>query len=205
MAKLENRFIRIEDWKGNRYYPDSSSDTSTAGIIFKEASTDVGADPWTQATTTEDSTANGNTSLQIVSSNTNLTLFQCTVPTIPFGKVVIGPRLRTNANAVGINDALVILTTYFVNLEELDPLPEPLDTYTITGKHFKDTNFITIPRSIEYKGTAIANKALLIKLVVPSTAPVQTFIAFDQMYVAMEIGLSSEITAQNVQNRTLFL
>ena len=206
MAKLENRFIRIEDWKGNRYYPDSSSDTSTAGIIFKEAGTEAGSDPWTQATATSDNMANGSTSLQLQKlSDDSLTLFQCTVPTIPFGRVVIGPRLRTNANTVGINEPLVILTTYFVNLEELDLLPEPLDTYTITGKHFKDTNFITIPRSIEYKGTTSPNKALLIKLVIPSTAPVQTFIAFDQMYVAMEIGLSSEITAQNVQNRTLFL
>ena len=42
MAKLEKRHIRIEDWKGNIYYPASASST-TSGVISNKASSDPNA------------------------------------------------------------------------------------------------------------------------------------------------------------------
>ncbi len=207
MAKLENRFIRIEDWKGNRYYPDSNSDTNTAGIIFKEAGTDPDSDPWTQARlNTDEPNANGRRALEITPNGSNLTLFQCTVPTMPFGKIVIGPRLKVSgASVIGTDTTILNLQTYFRDLRNPDsPVDTPLDNYAITGKKFTADMYSVIPRSVDYKGTAI-DHTLLIKLIVPASLTSSATITFDQMYVAMEIGLSSEITSQNIQGRTLIL
>lgn len=204
MAKLENRFIRIEDWEGNRYYPDSNSDISTAGIIFKDASTEPNSDPWTQGTVVSDSRANSNKALELLSGSSQQVLFQCTVPTIPFGKVVIGPRLKISGTTTGTDTSIIKLQTFFRDFTDPSaPIDQELDSYIITGKKFTNGVYTTVPRSIEYNGTAIQNKALLVKLIVlPSTS---TVVWFDQMYVAMEIGLDSNLTSNNVQNRTLIL
>lgn len=189
MAKLENRFIRIEDWKGNVYYPDSRSETSTVGIIFKEASNEPGSDPYTDAQSVSDVQANGAKSLMLSSTSDRKTLFKCSVTNIPFGKVVIGPRLKSSIATGDVS--LVELNTYFRDSSGEVPEDTLLSTVNFTGKMFEEVStFLTLPVGIEYKGTAIDSRSLIVELVVlPDTGAT---IWFDQMYVAMDIEKNNE-------------
>ena len=116
MGKTENRYIRIEDWKGNVYFPESNSSSSTAGSVSdsESASKDAtGTNPKTDGDKVTDSSANNGTAIMVSSSSTRQTLFSTYLSNVPFGNVSVGVRMKSSI-ATGTTP-LVELNTYFVD------------------------------------------------------------------------------------------
>lgn len=188
MAKLENRYIRIEDWKGNVYYPDSSTETSTAGTISGEAGTEPGSDPYTEGQYISDPAASGGKSIMVTSSSNRTTIYKASFSSLKFGKITIGSRFKSNifTGDVGILE----VNSYYRDSSGTTPVDTKIDTCTVTGKDIGVANtYITLPHTIEYFGTATGSTSLVVEIIVlPDTGAT---VWFDYMYVAMETGTSS--------------
>ena len=200
MAKLEKRHIRIEDWKGNIYYPASASST-TSGVISNKASSDPNADPYTDGQYITDLSANGGESIMLTSTTEKKCLYKGSFYDLSFGEIIVGPRIKSNISTgtVGILE----IKYYFRDLSQATPQDTLLDTNIITGDQFVISNeYITIPHLIQYKGTAKISSALSVEVnVLPDT---NASVWFDQMYIGMEIGYSrTNVFVDN--NRTLII
>ncbi len=121
MANIERRNIRIEDWEGNIYYPETQSGSSLAGRIVdaEDATTDLTSSSVTitEGTIVSDNLANNGQAIMIASPSANKILFQTAIAGIPLGKVAISVRMKSNVITATTN--LFKIETYYYNtLEE---------------------------------------------------------------------------------------
>lgn len=210
MAKLENRFIRIEDWKGNRYFPMSNLEASTAGFFSGSASTEEGSDPYTQGTYEQDLAANNGRSIKLASSAERKVLFRGTFVNLPFGKITIGSRLKINAIPSNPDLSVVTLKCSFRDLRESIPTDYVIDTFNIAASNFiNPREYVTVPHSFGYEvpqeiESIITSKncSLVVELSVPED--IGYTIWFDQLYVAPVIGEESKLNI-SVENRTIMI
>lgn len=204
MAKLENRFIRIEDWKGNVYYPLTNVDMSMAGAISGDASNVAGSDPYTDGTYVTDLQANKGKAIRLESdSSIDKVLYRGTFINIPLGDVTIGPRLKTSS--IGNPGIDIVMKCYFRDMQNLTNYQ--LESFNIETKEFGSENtYYTIPRMIAYKVpsqiTESVSYSLLVELIVKAGTN-KTF-WFDQMYVAPSIGWETQ-TNVSVNGRKIII
>lgn len=205
MAKLENRFIRIEDWKGNVYYPLTNVDMSMAGTISGDASNVAGSDPYTDGTyVSPDPQANKGKSIRLASDSLiDKVLYRGTFINIPLGDVTIGPRIKTSSIENPRTD--IVMKCYFRDMQNLTDYQ--LESFEIETKEFGSENtYYTIPRMIAYKVPSQITErvpySLLVELIVKAGAN-KTF-WFDQMYVAPSIGWETQ-TNVSVNGRKIII
>lgn len=180
---IERRNIRIEDWEGNIYYPETQSGSSLAGRIVdaEDATTDLtsGAITITEGSIVAEPTANNGMAIMISSPTANKILFQTAVSGIPFGKVAISIRLKSNV--VTSTNLIKINTYYYDTLEESDGTL--LDTKTIKGtdigtaNKYVDYNFIT-----DFSGTYTTSTTF--KIIINALSGSNATIYFDQIAIA---------------------
>lgn len=186
MAKTENRYIRIEDWKGNVYFPESSSSSSVGGSTV--GSDDASKDPTTSTGTktdgdkVADSSANGGTAIVVTSSSDRQTLFSTYLSNIPFGTLTINARMKSSI-ASG-TAGLVEMNTYFVDASGEEMIETPLDSVNISGDMFGTANeYVNLGMTTNFKGVATGETFLKVELIVlPDTGAT---IYFDQLSVAL--------------------
>ena len=149
MGNIERRNIRIEDWEGNIYYPETQSGSSLAGRIIdsEDATTDLtsGSVTITEGTVTTDITANNAIAIMIASPAADKLLFQTAVSGIPFGKVAVDIRIKSNV--VSSTNLFKVECYYYDTIEESEGTL--LETKTFKGNDintantYKNINFIT--------------------------------------------------------------
>lgn len=181
---IERRNIRIEDWEGNIYYPETQSGSSLAGRIVdaEDATTDLTADTVTitEGSIVNEPTANNGVAIMISSPTANKILFQTAVAGIPFGKVAISMRIKSNVITDSTN-LVKVECYYYDRLEDSDGTL--LDTKTIKGSDigivnkFIDYNFIT-----EFSGNY--STSISFKIKITALANSTATIYFDQISVA---------------------
>lgn len=144
MANIERRNIRIEDWEGNIYYPETQSGSSLAGRIVdaEDATTDLTSNSVTitEGTIVSDNTANNGQAIMIASPSVDKILFQTAIAGIPFGKVAINIRAKSNIITAATN-LFKVETYYYDTLEESEGTL--LKTITIKGNSFSTANKYT--------------------------------------------------------------
>lgn len=203
MAKTENRYIRIEDWKGNAYFPESNSKGSTAGSITDSdtASKDAtGTNTKTDGDKVSDSTANGGTAIVVTSGSERQILLSTYLANVPFGRVSIGMRLKSSI-AEGTVD-LVEINTYFVDASGDELVETKLDTVTLNGNAFEVANeYVNLGIVTNFKGVSTGSTFLKVEIIVlPDTGAT---IYFDQLAVAMEMKSASGGVDIHVEDTTV--
>lgn len=193
MGKTENRYIRIEDWKGNVYFPESNSSSSTAGSITDadSASKDAtGTNPKTDGDKVSDSSANSGTAIMVTSSSERQTLFSTYLSNVPFGNISIGARMKSSIGSG--TTPLVEMNTYFVDASGEEMVETLLDSAKISGDMFGVANeYVNLGMVTNYKGVATGAVFLKVELIVlPDTGAT---IYFDQIAVAMEMRSTSSV------------
>ena len=161
MANIERRNIRIEDWEGNIYYPETQSGSSLAGRIVdaEDATTDL---------TTNSATI------------TDKILFQTTVSDIPFGKVAVSIRIKSNKNTSDLN-LIKVEVYYYDTIEESEGTL--LDTKTITGANISTVNkFVDYSFITDFSGTYTRTTCFKIKII--ALANNTSTLHFDQVAIA---------------------
>ena len=193
MGKTENRYIRIEDWKGNVYFPESNSSSSTAGSVMdsESASKDAtGTNPKTDGDKVTDSSANNGTAIMVSSSSKRQTLFSTYLSNVPFGNISVGVRMKSSIGS-GTNP-LVEMNTYFVDASGEEMVETLLDSVNISGDMFGVANeYVNLGMVTNYKGVATGSVFLKVELIVlPDTGAT---VYFDQIAVAMEMRSTSNV------------
>lgn len=192
MAKTENRFIRIEDWKGNVYYPESSnSSSSLSGFIIDSdsASKDAtGTSAKTDGDKISDSRAYGGSSIMLSSTSERGILFTAYVSKVPFGEISITARMKSSIGTGTTN--LVEINTYFVDASGEELVETLLDTRNVNGYMFGVANeYVNIGMTTNYEGVATGETFLKIEIIVlPDTGAT---IYFDYLILAMAMQSSS--------------
>jgi hypothetical protein len=134
MANVEKRYIRIEDWKGNIYYPETSSGSTVPTVMVgaEDASTEVaeGAVTYSEGVLVTDTTANNGQALLLNASATNKTLFQTNFDHVPFGNVYVQFRIKLSSVYGG---EILKVNTYFVDNSDSSTLDVQLQSTTLTG------------------------------------------------------------------------
>ena len=209
MAKTENRFIRIEDWKGNVYYPESSnSSSSLSGFIIDSdsASKDAtGTSAKTDGDKISDSRAYGGSSIMLSSTSERGILFTAYVSKVPFGEISITARMKSSIGTGTTN--LVEINTYFVDASGEELVETLLDTRNVNGYMFGVANeYVNIGMTTNYEGVATGETFLKIEIVVlPDTGAT---IYFDYLILAMamqsSIGRGGYINVR-VEDRTVII
>lgn len=210
MAKTENRYIRIEDWKGNVYYPESSnSNSSLYGFIIDSdsASKDAtGTSAKTDGDKISDSRAYYGSSIMLSSTSERGILFTAYVSKVPFGEVSITARMKSSIGTGTTN--LVEINTYFVDASGEELVETLLDTRNVNGYMFGVANeYVSIGMTTNYEGAATGETFLKIEIVVlPDTGAT---IYFDYLILAMAMRYSSSsgggyITVR-VEDRTVII
>ncbi len=192
MAKTENRYIRIEDWKGNVYYPESSNSSSSLyGFIIDSdsASKDAtGTSAKTDGDKISDSRAYYGSSIMLSSTSERGILFTAYVSKVPFGEVSITARMKSSIGTGTTN--LVEINTYFVDASGEELVETLLDTRNVNGYMFGVANeYVSIGMTTNYEGAATGETFLKIEIVVlPDTGAT---IYFDYLILAMAMRYSS--------------
>ena len=209
MAKTENRFIRIEDWKGNVYYPESSnSSSSLSGFIIDSdsASKDAtGTSAKTDGDKISDSRAYGGSSIMLSSTSERGILFTAYVSKVPFGEISITARMKSSIGTGTTN--LVEINTYFVDASGEELVETLLDTRNVNGYMFGVANeYVNIGMTTNYEGVATGETFLKIEIIVlPDTGAT---IYFDYLILAMamqsSIGRGGYINVR-VEDRTVII
>lgn len=163
MANLEKRFIRIEDWNGNIYYPESSSSNIASGVIIDatEASTVLDANVYTDGTVVSDPKANNGKAILLSSSGSDMVLVKAKVRNIPFGSLSINLRLMSSA-VVESTKYFKVICSY---VDDVTRQKTVLSTNDITGAMLKTAGQYTdIGLNINYNGTATTKYHLEIEI-----------------------------------------
>lgn len=202
MAKTENRFVRIEDWKGNVYYPQSDSTSSTAGSVSDSSSASSEHTPigtYTDGEKVADSTSNGGNAIVVSSGSERQALFCTSLSNLPFGNISIGIRIKSSIGTGTVN--LLEVNTYFVDASGETPVETMLDSTSINGNTIGIANeYVNLGTVTNYKGVATGSTFLKIEIIVlPDTGAT---IYFDQLSAAMEMKAISS-NAVYVEDRTV--
>ena len=232
MAKLENRFIRIEDWKGNVYYPLSNLEASTAGSISGWPSSDPNSDPYTSGSEQSDPLANNGKSIYLQcnnADNNDRILYKGSFVNLPFGDIAVGIRMKIDTKS---SDKIPIVGIKFYIKDQSSsssseiPLNDESDItkttkyydYKINVSDFTDSHtYITFANVIDYapplnntehimSPIPVSKKcSLIVEIRVIKSAVVggiHPAINFDQMYVAPSIGSKAKLNIE-VEDRKL--
>lgn len=188
MATTENRYIRIEDWKGNTYFPESNSGSTTAGEVIggSGAGTSPEDPTYTQGTVISDPAANGGSAISLSSSTERQTLFRTYFSDAKFGNITLNARMKASV-ATGTTK-LIEINTYFVDASGETPVETHLDKIEFTGNDFKVANeYINLGFVTDYKGTATGSSLLKVEVIVlPDTGA-----TFCLDFLAMSMGMRS--------------
>lgn len=184
MSNIERRNVRIEDWEGNIYYPETQSGSSLAGRIVdaEDATTDLTTN---SATITEgslvaDTAANNGMATMIASPTADKILFQTAVSDIPFGKVAVSIRIKSNKNTSDLN-LIKVEVYYYDTIEESEGTL--LDTKTITGADISTVNkFVDYSFITDFSGTYTRTTCFKIKII--ALANNTSTLHFDQVAIA---------------------
>lgn len=194
MATLENRYVRIEDWKGNVYYPVTSSGGTTAGEIIDAqgaSTTDPSAITYTEGEIVTDVDANGGKAIRIDSSATNKTIFRSYFANAKFGNVSIGMRMKSSTATGDTN--IVRVNTYFVDTSGSEKVETALESFDIKASDFKlASTYISLGVVTAYTRKSGAGEAMLkVELIMlPDTG---STVWFDEMGISMEMKSSSGV------------
>lgn len=171
-TNIEKRYIRIEDWKGNIYYPESSSGSTTAGIIVdaSEASTDPasGSSTFTEGLQSADIEANNGTIILLAANDEPKILFQTMVDNISFGKLVVNPRLKLSSLPSSTVD-MIEVRTYYVDNTNTETADVALDTVTFSSKDIinaggKANEFVDLSFISNFKGQYTGSVSFKVKI-----------------------------------------
>lgn len=167
MATIEKRYIRIEDWKGNIYYPESAAGATTAGVIMdaKDASTDPssGSITYTEGLIVADPSANNATAIQMIENADPKIMFKTEVDTIPFGKVNMDIRMKSPVNTSG--SIIAYARIYYIDNRAVNPTEVLVTTKNITGDMIEEiNNYVNISFSFNYNGIDNGSTSMIIKL-----------------------------------------
>jgi len=135
----ERRYYRLEDWKGNVYYQDSSGSDSAASI-HKDASLkdETGSGMTSDGTVVSDNTANLGKAVMLASNASSVrNLLTATFDNIPFGKYSISLRMKSNV-ATGTSN-IIRVRCYYVDNTGANSTTLLSTTY-ITGETFGIAN-----------------------------------------------------------------
>lgn len=203
MGVMENRYIRIEDWKGNVYFPESSSSSSTAGIIIdaSSASTDPSSSIYTDGEQVLDPTANGGVALFLASTTEPKTLLSASISRIPFGDVIINIRIKSSMSEGTV--PLLRMNTYYVDASGETPVETLLSAVNFNGNSFEVVNeYVNVGATINYKGIATGSELFKVELIVlPDTG---ASFYFDKLCVGMEMRASGA-SSTYVDHRTIVI
>lgn len=185
MATIEKRYIRIEDWKGNIYYPESASGATTAGVIMdaKDASTDPssGAITYTEGLVVADPSANNATAVQMLENSDPKIMFQTEVDTIPFGKVNMDIRMKSPLNTPS-DKVIAYVRIYYIDNRAVEPTEVLVTTKDITGSMIEEiNNYVNIPFTFNYNG--IDNGSTTMRIKIYANGNVGGTLYFDQMAI----------------------
>ena len=186
MAKtIEKRYIRIEDWKGNIYYPESASGSTTAGTIMDaaDASTDPtsGASTYTEGLQSADTEANNGTTILMAANSEPKVMYQTMFDNMQFGPVVID--LRVKVSAVPSSTKLIEVRTYYKDNVNTEAADIALDVVTFTGKEIAKANeFVDLSFITTFKGQYTGSVSL--KVVVTALGGTGVTMYFDQIAAA---------------------
>ena len=181
---IERRNIRIEDWEGNIYYPETQSGSSLAGRIIdaEDATTDItsGSVTITEGTKTIDEYANNGSAIMISSPSTDKILFQTSIAGIPFGNVAVNIRMKSNNTTDNIELARIEIY-YYDSLDEIEGVL--LETKTITGMDIGDINkYIEYSFISDFYGIYKSSACFKIKII--ALANNNSTLYFDQVAIA---------------------
>jgi hypothetical protein len=184
MANIERRNIRIEDWEGNIYYPETQSGSSLAGRIVdaEDATTDLTSSSVTitEGSLVAENTANNGTAIMIASPTADKILFQTAIAGIPFGKVAVNMRVKSNKVTASLN-LMKVEIYYYDSLEESDGTL--LETKTITGADIGTVNkFVDYMFTTDFSGTYTSSTCFKIKIIALSGNG--STLHFDQIAIA---------------------
>ena len=138
---IEKRFIRIEDWEGNIYYPESNPSESTSGLIIDAAQASPEGTAGSTITTsgTLQTNVNGANKGTVIYLASDIAAYKNLITAnfydVPFGKVYIGLRLMCSIGSG--TEPLFNITTYF-NDDKDGSKYRALDSFTITGDMFEE-------------------------------------------------------------------
>ena len=205
MPKTENRFIRIEDWQGNVYIPESSGSSSPGGTTSGAGSASQGAtgtNPKTDGDKVSDSSSNGGIAITVTSSPERQTLYACYLSNVPFGSIVVGARLKSSIGSGTAN--LVEMNTYFVDASGEELVETKLDTMNINGDMIAVANeWVNLGMITNFKGVATGATFLKVELIVlPDTGAT---VYFDQIAVSMQINSSGSSVDIHVEDQTVVM
>jgi len=161
---VEKRNIRIEDWLGNIYYPETSSLTSVAGytIDASDASTTYGSAIYTEGSVVSDNMANKGKSIILNPSEADKILIDAEFVGIPFGNVAISFRAKSSIKS---DDKLFKLECYHVDNTTEVPTYYPLSSKVIKGTDFDDiSTYKDLSFILNYAGTYSRDYALRVKV-----------------------------------------
>lgn len=191
---IENRYIRIEDWNGNVYYPESSSAETTAGSVTDSSSastTDPTSDVYTKGSIVADTSANNGSAIFLKANTERQVLFRTLLSNVPFGNTSIGIRLKSSIGT-GV-DNLIEVNTYFVDKSGDNSTETLLDTSYINGNTIGAANeYVNLGIVTNYRGIATGQAFLKVELILLPDTGVSIY--FDQIAVAM--ALPAETKAQ---------
>ena len=184
MANIERRHIRIEDWEGNIYYPETQSGSSLAGRIVdaEDATTDLssGSLTITEGTIVSDNMANNGQAIMISSPSVDKILFQTAIAGIPLGKVAISMRMSSNVISDSLN--LFRIETYHCHTTEQSE-GTLIRSITVPGSAFSAANKYTdIDLIDEFTGRYATDVVYKIKII--ALAENNATLYFDQISVA---------------------
>lgn len=161
---IENRFIRIEDWEGNRYFPEGTSTGSGGSGGSSSSGSDAqpydpstkpsGGSSTTQGSVTTDGNASSGKAI-IVSASTSAdrNIITAWIEGLKFGKVATSIRLKSSIGS-GTGNLLEVNTYYY---DVVSGTKTKLSTTNITPNNigvankYADVGFIS-----EFTGTYTA-------------------------------------------------
>ena len=189
----EIRHIRIEDWMGNKYLPEGTGGGGAGGEVVKpEIDPENPGDPHdpndpkdkTEGTEVADPEANGGTAIKIVSGNTPQTIFCTDIAGVPFGKITVNMRIKSNLDKSDME--LIQVNTYYVDYTSTEFRIKACDSIRLTANAFIPANkYVNVCTTTDFEGIATKNYALRVEVIcLPNTGGI---FYFDQLTVGLQM------------------
>ena len=194
--KTERRFIRIEDWNGNIYYPETGGTSTGGGIVDSgEAVNDGNGVTTTDGNSTSDNQANNGTSIIISSDpNKDMNVITTKFDSISFGKVAGNIRLKSSIGS-GNKELLSIRCYYWDNTNQSSSYKGTLlSTTSVTGAIIGATNkYVDIGFVTDFKGTSTSSVSLKVEVLLKKAT--NCTIHLDQIAVSKAfVGITGTAT-----------
>lgn len=165
IVNAERRYIRIEDWEGNIYYPESGG-SSTGGSIVDSSDASSTGTTTTDGQSTDDSQANNGTAIVVVADATeDQNIITTNFDNLSFGKISGNVRLKSS---IGSGDTVLIVINcyYFDNTNQEDNYMGTLISSTeITGNKIGVVNdYVDIGFVTNFKGISTSSVSLKVEV-----------------------------------------